>query len=234
MKVLAICTSGRVCSIGITDGARVLAETAFEHEMRLLETLMPRVADLLRAAGLELCDVDKLAADIGPGSFTGVRIGVMTAKTLAWAANKPLAGVTSLAAISHEVPQEPATDLLVTVKARPGYAYWQAFTCMESRWLARGDIELSRLSDIANRLPAMHSAKLSIAACDLGSSDIEALTAYLRARGFAIADFREAHPAARAVAALASHDPAAGATEDPLALVPRYVAEPHIGVRRDR
>ena len=98
--LLALETSGDTCGIALRRGARWISEHTFRHEMRLSERLIAFTDRLLNDAGVELSDVDIFAVGIGPGSFTGVRIGVMTAKTWAQTLHKPLFGVNALEALA--------------------------------------------------------------------------------------------------------------------------------------
>lgn len=233
VKVLAFSTSGALCSIAVTHGETVAATTSFEHKMRLLETLMPRTCDLLSATRLDVGEVDLIAVDTGPGSFTGVRIGVMTAKALAWASARPIVGVTSLEAISQGVAADRDGDLLVTVRARPGWTYWQLFSRTMDVWTPVSDPALSRLQDLPRRLDVYSTRQLVVATCDFRPGDAEALVSALHESGYAISDSRQLSCTAGWVAERARVKLRSGAPQDPLRLVPCYVAEPQIGVRRE-
>jgi tRNA threonylcarbamoyladenosine biosynthesis protein TsaB len=87
--------------VATASGAEVLHEIADTEPARRGEGLLERVALVLRRTGWELGDVQLFAVGIGPGSFTGVRVGVATAKGLALATRRPLVGVVSLDAMSH-------------------------------------------------------------------------------------------------------------------------------------
>jgi len=100
MKILAIDTSTISGSVAVTEDLRLLAEWTFPSAQTHNRRLLKMVDELLHEAGVALDAVDGLAVTIGPGSFTGVRIGMTTVKTLAWAANKPYAGVPSLDALA--------------------------------------------------------------------------------------------------------------------------------------
>lgn len=100
MKLLAIDTSGPAASCAVLDGERVLCLIAMNRALTHSETIMPAVDRALQAAELQCADIDCFAAVAGPGSFTGVRIGVCAVKGLAHAAGKPCARVNSLEALS--------------------------------------------------------------------------------------------------------------------------------------
>jgi tRNA threonylcarbamoyladenosine biosynthesis protein TsaB len=96
MLTLALDTSTYVGTVSVTRGGELLCESSAFVRASHGETLLPHVERALSLAGVKLGDVELFAVGIGPGSFTGVRIGVATAKGLALAEKKPLVGVTSL------------------------------------------------------------------------------------------------------------------------------------------
>lgn len=102
MKTLALETSAKACSVALMEGDTLLAQTMQNAGFTHSRTLMPMLDALLKGAGCTIQDVDKIAVAIGPGSFTGLRIGLATAKGLAFAADKPLVGVSSLLAMAHQ------------------------------------------------------------------------------------------------------------------------------------
>ncbi len=101
MKILAVDASTNSASVAILDDLRVTAEWTFystqTHNRRLLKT----VEYCLDELGLEIGDIDGFAATSGPGSFTGIRIGLTTVKTLAWSLEKPFTAVPSLDALAY-------------------------------------------------------------------------------------------------------------------------------------
>ena len=98
--VLAIDTSGPVAGCAVLKAGRIVHLTAMNHGLTHSETIMPAVDAALEGAGLRCGDVDVFAAVAGPGSFTGVRIGVCAAKGLAHAVGKPCVAVHALEALA--------------------------------------------------------------------------------------------------------------------------------------
>ena len=103
MKILALETSAKAVSAAVTEDGRVLASGYQDMGLTHSRTLMPIVEHLLRNTGLTVADCDAVAVAAGPGSFTGIRIGVAAAKGLAFAADKPAAAVSTLAAMARNV-----------------------------------------------------------------------------------------------------------------------------------
>jgi tRNA threonylcarbamoyladenosine biosynthesis protein TsaB len=113
-RMLAFDTSAGVTAVAVLEADRVVIEDSTPSEERHAETLLPRIEQCLERAGMGLSDLDSIAVGIGPGSFTGVRVGVATAKGLALATGKPLRGVVSLAALAVSVLEcDSAPELLV-------------------------------------------------------------------------------------------------------------------------
>lgn len=100
MKILALESSAKACSVCLTEDEFLLAESYENTGLTHSVTLLPMAEELLKRCSLTLKDVDVIAAAAGPGSFTGLRIGVSAAKGLAWALEKPCAKVSTLEAMA--------------------------------------------------------------------------------------------------------------------------------------
>lgn len=101
MKTLAIDTSNQAMGVAVCDGDLVLGEITTNMKKNHSVRLMPAVETLLREVQLEATDLDVLAVAHGPGSYTGVRIGVTVAKTLTWSLGIPIVGVSSLEVLAQ-------------------------------------------------------------------------------------------------------------------------------------
>ena len=101
MKILALETSARACSAAVTQDGQILAACCQNSGLTHSRTLMPMVESMLKNADLTLDGMDAVAVAAGPGSFTGIRIGVAAAKGLAFAAEKPAVGVSTLSALAR-------------------------------------------------------------------------------------------------------------------------------------
>ena len=100
MKILALETSAKAVSAAVTEDGKVLASGYQDTGLTHSRTLMPIVEHILKNTDLTVQDCDVIAVAAGPGSFTGIRIGVSTVKGLAWAADKPCVGVSTLEAMA--------------------------------------------------------------------------------------------------------------------------------------
>lgn len=103
MKILAIDTSSKICSVSILEDNKVIIEKNSDDEKTHSQKLMPLVKNIFDESKFSLDDINLIACCIGPGSFTGIRIGVSTAKAFADAKNIPVVGVTSLESLAYNV-----------------------------------------------------------------------------------------------------------------------------------
>ena len=103
MLILAFETSAKAAGVALHDGARLLGESYQNTGLTHSQTLMVMAEDLLKQCGFAPADVTDVAVAAGPGSFTGVRIGVAAAKGLAWGLQKPCHGVSTLEAMALQL-----------------------------------------------------------------------------------------------------------------------------------
>ena len=108
MKILALETSAKACSAAVTENGQVIASAFQNTGLTHSRTLMPMVEAMLKNADLSLSECDVIAVANGPGSFTGIRIGIAAAKGLAFAAGKPMAGISTLEAMAMNCIATPA------------------------------------------------------------------------------------------------------------------------------
>ena len=95
-KILMIETSTECCSVAVCDGARILASRFDGTPRRQSSMLVPYIVEILQEAGLKGSELDAVAVSEGPGSYTGLRVGVSTAKGYCFGAGKPLLGIDTL------------------------------------------------------------------------------------------------------------------------------------------
>lgn len=118
MNVLALDTATRWCSAAVVSGTLVTAERSLSEPRVHSEKLLTLVDGVLAHARLTLADMDAVCVSIGPGSFTGLRIGLSAAKGLAFAASKPLVAVPTLEAIAWNAAELAPALLLPMIDAR--------------------------------------------------------------------------------------------------------------------
>ena len=142
MRILALDTSLDACAVAVVEDARTLAVRLETMARGHQERLAPLTGQVLTAAALRVADLDRIAVTVGPGSFTGLRVGLAFAKGLSLAAGKPLVGVGVLAALIAAV--DPTTLVAAVVDARNGRVHLQIgdgepCACLDAEAAARID-----------------------------------------------------------------------------------------------
>lgn len=221
MIVLALETSGTTGSVALIDAAdavsRLLGERILAAGERSARTLLPAVQALLAEHACRPADLGLIAVTTGPGSFTGLRIGVVAAKTLAYATGAPLVGVHTLATIAAGVDATLGTMLDAPL-----------WTLLDAQ---RGELFIARFEPRGN-LADTTAPPTEILGIDawlarlapgetVAGPPLSKLAARLP-EGVLVADEPQWSPAAGAVARLAIELHRRGAAVDPLALVPNY------------
>lgn len=126
MRILALDTATWVASVAVTEGERVLAERKQRTQGQHAEHLLPMIDAALDEANYSVAELDAIAVSIGPGSFTGLRIGVAVAKAMAYAWKLPVIPVPTLLAIASAAPVEEGVVAAV-LDARRGQLYAALF-----------------------------------------------------------------------------------------------------------
>lgn len=131
MKYLAIDTSGETVSVLVCAEEKVIFRQ--EKELRRTsESLLPLIDSMLDEAGLGLYDMEFFACVTGPGSFTGIRLGVVATKIFAYVAKKPVIAVTSLEKLAYNDISAGAESVVLVVHAYSDYCYFSAFDADKS------------------------------------------------------------------------------------------------------
>lgn len=129
MKILAVNTATPCCGVAVVNGETVSAHVVINSHETHARQLLPLIDETLKKCRLTVSDLDGFAAVRGPGSFTGLRIGISTIKGLAAACNKPLAGISSLDALAYPF-SDCACPICALIDARKHevYACWYRYT----------------------------------------------------------------------------------------------------------
>ena len=209
MLILAIDTSLAACSACLADTGAVLARKSEPMARGHQERLAPMVRDLMVEVGVAFADLDRVAVTIGPGSFTGLRVGLAFAKGLGLALKRPVAGVGTLEALAmHEPDGDP---IVAAIDAGRGHIYVQAFSAGTSRG-PPARLLLASATDWLDRLVLDGRARSDVVLIGPGAAFLAA-----EIGGGRVAD--RAFPSARVVAAL-------GAREPPSSAAPLYLRPP--------
>jgi tRNA threonylcarbamoyl adenosine modification protein YeaZ len=130
MRILAIDTALEACSAAVLDtaGADIAARESLPMMRGHAEALMPLIARVLDRAKVDFAALDRIAVTTGPGSFTGLRVGISAARGLALASGKPVVGLTTLAAFAAPlIAADDTLPVVVAIDARHEHVYLQVF-----------------------------------------------------------------------------------------------------------
>jgi tRNA threonylcarbamoyladenosine biosynthesis protein TsaB len=228
VRVLGIDTATWTASVGVIDGDRTLAESSRpvdrgNHATSLLST----IDAVLRAAQLRLSDLQLLAVSIGPGSFTGLRIGLSVAKGFSLAAGLPIIGVPTLEAFAHAAGRRPGL-ICPVLDARKKEVYGAAF-----RWSGES---LEYVCE-ATVLEPQRFAEQIAKTCTLIGDGVDAYRSTWHAclgDEATLISFRECAPRGSSVASLGVQLAGARGVDDAARLVPVYLRKPEAEVLREK
>lgn len=215
MIVLGLETSGLAGSVALLEDGAVAAERTFREGMRHGRDLVPTIREFLEARGRRVADLGLIAVGRGPGSYTGLRVGLACAKALAYASGVPLVGVNSLdVTIRNADDIAPGRHAAVVLDARWQQVYARAYVRTANGWDPATDTIVGAPERVRERIPAG-----SLLLGD-GAAKYPAVFA---PPGFTIADPALAVPRAVVAAHLGAADFRAGRRDDPMTLAPDYL-----------
>ncbi len=210
--LLGLETSSKVFSVAVCEGDRILSSLKLEDPASRSDRLTDLIQDVLRGAKTELRRLDGFAVSIGPGSFTGLRVGAATAKTLAWALKKPVLPISSLEVLARNGVWA-GSPIGLFVDARKGKVYTAAFSL-------DGSGKLQRLSKDELLLPEEAVYKLPPKAVLIGDG-IPKYQGLLSS--FPLVPPGNWIPSAENLCRIAALHWPAGVLDDPHRLVPQYL-----------
>ena len=220
MRLLAVETATERASLALWRDGAIAAECRADAGRPTAEVLIPLLDGLLARAGTTLAELDGFAVSVGPGSFTGLRIGIASVKGLAFGTGRPVAAVSTLAALARSAPgPAPVAALL---DARRGELYAAGFEGgAPAAWLPESVLDAKAL---AAALPG---------GCRVVGEGLAVCADALRAaRGDALELVEAPEPLARHVAALGAEAWSRGEVSSAEDLVPRYVRRAEAEVKR--
>ena len=153
MKILALETSAKAVSAAVVENGKILCSGYQDTGLTHSRTLMPIVEHILKNADLTMADMDAIAVAAGPGSFTGIRIGVSAAKGLAFAVAKPAIGVSTLAAMARNVAFADGL-VICAMDARRSQIYNAVFEAKDGHLTRLTEDRAIALADLAEEMKA--------------------------------------------------------------------------------
>lgn len=224
MLTIAIDSSQDICTLALGRDSSLAAEYAFAHKMSLLRRVLPNIDWMLRDAGIAKADLDGVIVATGPGSFTGLRIGVTIAKSLAYVLNKPIVGIGTLDAMARGVtPAEVGALICPMMFARADEVYWSLF---DSHAATRsGDYLVSPIGQVVDDLAGRNRR---IYLCGAGARrNWKTISTRLGDRAVLAPAWKD-YPSGAALIDLGTRRLAAGDVDDAVMLAPLYVRKPFI------
>jgi tRNA threonylcarbamoyladenosine biosynthesis protein TsaB len=216
MIVLGIDTSDYANAVGVVDDDRILADRAYEARTDSLQQIVANIDFTLKEAGFTLNDVEGIGVGLGPGSWTGIRVGVTVGKMLAFASGKPVCGVPTLEALALEA-RNGSSMICAVIKVGAGDAVYAACYQPRNGGLDRiGDYyvgDVKGLTGLLTGSPVLVGKSVGVYARAIGRE----LGMKLKAV--------EAVPGGAAVARLAGQRFERGEKDDVLSLTPLYLKE---------
>lgn len=152
IRGLAIETSGRTGSIALAREGAVMEEQSFEHGLQNAAKILPTIDTLCASQGWKPKDLDEVYVSLGPGSFTGLRLAVTIAKTLALATGVRIVGVPSMPVLAQNAPPD-AKHLIIVLDAKRGQIYTARFERSGDEMREVEPAHLDRLKDVLARSP---------------------------------------------------------------------------------
>ena len=216
MLILALDTATLVSSVALAGPGRLLAELTIQTKKTHSERLMPHIEQLLALADTDKSAIGAIAVSIGPGSFTGLRIGLATAKALAYALDIPIIGVPTLAALAFGCPV-PGAVLAPTMDAQKGNIYIALY-----RWRDGSLDEVTPPAVMTHEAAAARLAGRPEPVLILGEA-AELYADTFRQAGMALAEPHVVMPRAGSVALLGARLLAAGERHDVMTVEPLYI-----------
>ncbi len=216
MIVLGIDTSGYANAIGVVDGERVMADFNFEARIDSLEKIVSNIDMALKSANLTFDDIYGIGVGLGPGSWTGIKVGVTVGKILAYSINKPVCGVPTLEALAHNA-RNTSSLICPIISAGTGDAVYAAcYHAQDGSIIRAGEYYVGSVPGLSERVkePAI-----------LVGTGVES---YCRLIGQAAGNTVkavEAVPSGAVVAILAAKRLEKGESDDALSLTPLYLKE---------
>ena len=139
MKILSIDTTSSVCSVSLLENDQVMDENILDNGKTHSENMMPLLDELLKRNNVDISEIEFISVCVGPGSFTGIRIGISTIKAFAEVLNIKIASVTSLETLSRNETAEDGQVIVPLIDARNNQVYFAVFNKDELLYLIEYD-----------------------------------------------------------------------------------------------
>lgn len=151
MLILGIDTATKSCTVGLVKDGEVLVNYEVNIGMTHSEGLLPQIEQIFSRTGINKKDIELISVSIGPGSFTGLRIGLATAEAMAYSWKIPLTGVNTLKALAYNIPIE-GLRLACVLDAQRGNYYLAEYEWEKEELIQKTEVEVIAKSDLIEKL----------------------------------------------------------------------------------
>lgn len=210
-RILALETSGLAGGVALLDGGVLSADRTLAVGQRSAQSLAPAIADLLASAAVFPHQIELVAVTIGPGSFTGLRVGVATAKMFAYAIGAAVVGIDTLDVLARQAPLE-GRRLWTLIDAHRGELFAATFARSAEGWRRDGP----------NQILSREEWLVRLETGDLATGPVVARIRSELPAGVAAVDALRSTPQASVVGLLGYEAFCTGHRDDPAALTPNY------------
>ncbi len=162
MKILALESSATACSVALCEGETIIGESHQKSGLTHSVTLLPMVEDMLKNCNHRLEDVDVIAVAVGPGSFTGLRIGVSTAKGLAWAGEKDCAPCSTLESMAWNLAHMEGHTIVCAMDARRNQVYNAIFRVENGKLTRLASDRAIALAELEKELKILENPQIVV------------------------------------------------------------------------
>jgi len=183
MKILSITSSSSICGIAILEDEKVIKEVNLNNGLTHSESLLPLISNVLEETQLQLKDIDLLAIDIGPGSFTGIRIGIATVKAFIDSLNLKYVCVNSLEGLSLNVTHTGVICSLID--ARRDNVFVEIVENIDGNYIVRRNASFENITDLLEELKQINPEYSITFVGDGATKNKETILSYLPRSSFA-------------------------------------------------
>lgn len=218
MSILAIDTATQVSSVAVASADKLAAELTMQAKLTHSETLMPHIKEVLRMANVRKEQLEGIVVSIGPGSFTGLRIGLAAAKAMAYALDLPIVGVSTLKALAYHYPV-PGIRIVSLLDAQKGNAYRESYEWEEGTLMVVNPVEVLPIAEILAE--CAESGRETVVLGDIAARRIRGKVDL--PANVTVAPAHLVMPRAACVAMLGLQELAAGHTDNVMNMEPVYI-----------
>lgn len=164
MKILSIDTSSKICSVAVLEDNNVIIEKNIDDSLTHSQKLMPMIDNILNELNMKLTDFDLFSCSVGPGSFTGVRIGVSTVKAFCDVTNVPVTSVSSLEGLAYNTLssniESNSTIVCSLIDAKNDNVYCGVFKNESDEFVQLEDLCAKNINEVLNLLDKYSSSSI--------------------------------------------------------------------------